>query len=247
MQKLDSISKSDPLVIVATGKYVGEGFDYPRLDTLFLVMPIAWKGTIAQYAGRLHRIYGDKKEVLVYDYVDVHVPVLERMYHKRVKGYAQIDYKAKTETTQLDKINVIFDGKSFMGVFANDLAMASKEIIIVCPYLRKARLEQMLQLLVPKFIDGVTITVVTRHPEDFKAENRQSFESLVKDLNNAGIKIIHKPNIHQKFAIIDQRIVWYGSVNLLSFGSAEESIMRLDSYEIASELLQILYDGVKKT
>jgi phosphatidylserine/phosphatidylglycerophosphate/cardiolipin synthase-like enzyme len=169
------------------------------------------------------------------------------MYHKRVKGYAQIDYKAKTETTQLDKINVIFDGKSFMGVFANDLAMASKEIIIVCPYLRKARLEQMLQLLVPKFIDGVTITVVTRHPEDFKAENRQSFESLVKDLNNAGIKIIHKPNIHQKFAIIDQRIVWYGSVNLLSFGSAEESIMRLDSYEIASELLQILYDGVKKT
>ena len=65
-----------PLVIVATGKYVGEGFDVPRLDTLFLAMPIVWQGTLAQYAGRLHRLYDDKREVRVYDYVDIHVPVL---------------------------------------------------------------------------------------------------------------------------------------------------------------------------
>jgi len=240
MQRLHSIPKEDPLVIVATGKYVGEGFDYPRLDTLFLVMPVAWKGTITQYAGRLHRLYEDKKEVLIYDYVDIHVPVLERMYHKRVKGYAQIGYKAKTETTQLEKINIIFDGKSFMNVFANDIAMASKEIIIVSPFMRKNRLMQMMQLLSPQIINSVNITVVTRHPEDFRAENRQAFEDLSEYLKNAGIKVIHKPNIHQKFTIIDQNIVWYGSVNFLSFGSADESIMRLESYEIASELLGTL-------
>src|SRR3989339_74448 len=240
MQRLHSIPKEDPLVIVATGKYVGEGFDYPRLDTLFLVMPVAWKGTITQYAGRLHRLYEDKKEVLIYDYVDIHVPVLERMYHKRVKGYAQIGYKAKAEITQLEKMNVIYDGRSFINVFSNDIAMSTKEIIIVSPFIRENRLIKMMQLLTPQIINNVNSTVVTRHPEDFRAENRQAFEDLSEYLKNAGIKVIHKPNIHQKFTIIDQNIVWYGSVNFLSFGSADESIMRLESYEIASELLGTL-------
>ena len=77
MEKLYAISEDEPLVIVATGKYVGEGFDYPRLDTLFLALPIAWKGKVAQYAGRLHRNYPGKAEVQIYDYVDIHVPMLE--------------------------------------------------------------------------------------------------------------------------------------------------------------------------
>ncbi|MDI6816022.1 MAG: DEAD/DEAH box helicase family protein, partial [Actinomycetota bacterium] len=84
-----------PLTLVATGKYIGEGFDEPRLDTLFLAMPISWKGTLQQYAGRLHRLYEDKNEVQIYDYVDVHIRMLERMYNKRLKGYASIGYKAK--------------------------------------------------------------------------------------------------------------------------------------------------------
>jgi len=69
------------LTLVATGRYIGEGFDEPRLDTLFLTMPISWKGTLQQYAGRLHRLFEDKKEVQIYDYVDTHVRMLEKMYH----------------------------------------------------------------------------------------------------------------------------------------------------------------------
>ena len=71
-------------MIVATGKYIGEGFDEPRLDTLFLAMPFSWEGTLAQYVGRLHRNYDGKQDVRVYDYVDVHVPMLERMYQNIV-------------------------------------------------------------------------------------------------------------------------------------------------------------------
>nr|WP_312891153.1 DEAD/DEAH box helicase family protein [Clostridium thailandense] len=85
IEKLSSIPKESSMVIVATGKFVGEGFDEPRLDTLFLAMPISWKGTLQQYAGRFHRIYENKNEVQIYDYVDVHVGVLERMYEKRLK------------------------------------------------------------------------------------------------------------------------------------------------------------------
>lgn len=77
-------------MILATGKHVGECFDCPRLDTLFLALPISWKGKVAQYAGRLHRDYPGKAEVQLFDYVDIHVPMLERMYQKRLKGYAPI-------------------------------------------------------------------------------------------------------------------------------------------------------------
>ena len=80
-------------VIVATGRYLGEGFDDSRLDTLFLTMPIAWKGTLAQYAGRLHRLHDAKREVIIYDYIDMSVPVLARMAAKRRVGYQTIGYR----------------------------------------------------------------------------------------------------------------------------------------------------------
>jgi superfamily II DNA or RNA helicase len=83
----------DAQVIVATGKYIGEGFDLPRLDTLFLVLPIAWKGTLAQYAGRIHREADGKQEVTVYDYLDTGLPMLERMFQKREKGYKAMRYQ----------------------------------------------------------------------------------------------------------------------------------------------------------
>jgi superfamily II DNA or RNA helicase len=79
-----------PLIVCATGKYIGEGFDEARLDTLFLTMPISWHGTLAQYAGRLHRLHDEKREVRVYDYIDHSAEMLEKMYHKRLKGYAAI-------------------------------------------------------------------------------------------------------------------------------------------------------------
>ncbi|MDH7512513.1 MAG: hypothetical protein QHH14_06180 [Clostridiales bacterium] len=80
-------------LLIATGKYLGEGFDDARLDTLFLTMPISWKGTLAQYAGRLHRIHFNKKEVRIYDYVDSHVPMLVRMHKRRMKGYKAFGYE----------------------------------------------------------------------------------------------------------------------------------------------------------
>jgi len=79
-------------LVLATGRYLGEGFDDARLDTLFLVMPISWKGTLAQYVGRLHRDHDGKQEVVVYDYVDRAVPVLARMAAKREKEYKALGY-----------------------------------------------------------------------------------------------------------------------------------------------------------
>jgi superfamily II DNA or RNA helicase len=91
--RLAAIPQTEERVIVATGRYLGEGFDDSRLDTLFLTMPIAWKGTLAQYAGRLHRLNDVKREVIIYDYADMRVPVLARMAAKRRVGYQAIGYK----------------------------------------------------------------------------------------------------------------------------------------------------------
>lgn len=79
-------------VIVATGRFIGEGFDDPRLDTLFLALPVSWRGTIAQYVGRLHRLHDGKREVRVYDYADLDVPMLARMFDRRCRGYEALGY-----------------------------------------------------------------------------------------------------------------------------------------------------------
>ena len=92
MQRLEDIPETDERVLIATGRYVGEGFDDARLDTLFLAMPISWKGTLAQYVGRLHRLHAAKREVLVHDYVDAAVPTLRRMSEKRIRGYESLGY-----------------------------------------------------------------------------------------------------------------------------------------------------------
>ena len=91
-EQIASIPDGEERVLIATGRYIGEGFDDARLDTLFLTMPISWRGTLQQYAGRLHRLHDNKKVVRIYDYVDVNLPMLMRMYNKRLKGYKAIGY-----------------------------------------------------------------------------------------------------------------------------------------------------------
>lgn len=85
-------SPQEGRVLLATGRYLGEGFDDPRLDTLFLTLPVSWRGTIAQYAGRLHRLYEGKREVRIYDYADLNVPMFSSMFNRRCRGYEAVGY-----------------------------------------------------------------------------------------------------------------------------------------------------------
>jgi superfamily II DNA or RNA helicase len=89
--------------LLATGRFIGESFDDARLDTLFLALPVAWKGTLVQYAGRLHRTHPSKHEVRVVDYVDNHVPMLARMFEKRLRGYRAMGYQKSETPNNLDQ------------------------------------------------------------------------------------------------------------------------------------------------
>jgi superfamily II DNA or RNA helicase len=93
LEKIGQIPDGEVRIILATGRYLGEGFDYARLDTLFLTLPVSWRGTLAQYAGLLHRLHEAKKDVIIYDYADLGVPVLAKMYKRRCSGYKAIGYE----------------------------------------------------------------------------------------------------------------------------------------------------------
>ncbi len=88
-----NLQQENPRMVLATGRYLGEGFDDDRLDTLFLALPISWKGTLAQYAGRLNRTHREKEQIAIYDYADLDVPMLRRMFERRRRGYRQLGYE----------------------------------------------------------------------------------------------------------------------------------------------------------
>ncbi len=167
------------------------------------------------------------------------------MYNKRLTGYASIGYKVKGDPIEADAIDIIFDKSSFLPVYSNDIVNAAREILIVSPFVTKRRTLQMLKYLEAALENKVRVVVVTRPVEDYKDRDKVALESTINLLKNAGIRVVTKSNIHQKFAVMDQRILWYGSINLLSFGGAEESIMRLNSPNIVIELIRSIdgYDG----
>ncbi len=229
------------MILVATGRYVGEGFDFPRLDTLFLAMPVSWKGTLAQYAGRLHRNYAGKQEVLIYDYVDVRVPMLERMYRKRLSGYAAIGYTVRGDKTAPGSENRIFSQEEYCPVFSEDIRNAQKEILVTSPYLHIAQVKQFLSLIPEK----IRATVVTSDASSFKPEAWEKITRGIKLLEEKGTAVILQPKVYQRYAVIDKNILWYGGINFLGFDKAANGTMRLCSAELAEELQCLIGEDKK--
>ncbi|RPI77902.1 MAG: hypothetical protein EHM45_07480 [Desulfobacteraceae bacterium] len=95
LENLKGLKESTAFVLLATGSLIGEGFDHPPLDTLVPAMPISWKGTLQQYAGRLYRKHAGKQDVHIYDYVEHKHPQLKRMWNKRLRGYQNMGYEVK--------------------------------------------------------------------------------------------------------------------------------------------------------
>ena len=234
--EIAAVPDGAPMIVVATGQYIGEGFDLPRLDTLLLAMPVSWRGLVAQYAGRLHREHAGKRDATIYDYVDVHVGVLERMYQRRLKAYAQIGYCTAPAEGEVTGGNVIFDTGTFARAMRQDFQCARERILIVSPFIRGRRADAVFVWLKPVLASGVSVQIVTRPPDSYRPEAVGAIADCVAHLRKAGVAVTERAAIHQKFVLIDGRLVWYGSLNLLSYGASEESLMRLSSREVADEL-----------
>lgn len=241
MQRLQTIPDSEQLVIVATGKYVGEGFDYPRLDTLFLALPISWKGLLTQYAGRLHREYEGKKDVRIYDYIDIHEPICDSMYIKRLKGYAAIGYKTinTAQPTLFDNIkdipssvseNQIFNGSTFYRPYTSDLTKAKHSIVISSPKLYRTEQNSLVTLLKELAQQGIEILITTA------AENEQT-----AFIQSKGLSVKVKPKLSLYTTIIDKEVVWYGSINTLGYASKDDNMIKVTDIYLANELIEVIH------
>ena len=240
--QMRAVPDAESIVLVAIDKYIGEGFNFSRLDTMMLTMPAAAEGNIEQFAGRLHRDYDTKTEVIIYDYVDSHIRVLEKMYHKRLRTYKKIGYEICNNVIIEKQIaNTIFDIDSYEKVYAKDLLEANKEIIISSPGLNRSKVDAFVKLIKHRQEDGVKLTVITLNPEGYPEEKIQDTKRLVEILKNCGVRIKLQEHMHEHFAIIDEEIVWYGSMNFLSRAKADDNLMRVKSKDVAQELLEISF------
>lgn len=231
LQKLQAIPQTESLAIVATGKYIGEGFDYPRLNTLFLTMPIAWKGNIEQYAGRLHREYDGKSEVQIYDYIDFHVPLCDSMYRKRLKGYSAAGYGKSTENTTSERASkeLIYERDNYETPFHDDLLTAKRSVIIAVPKVRFKYKPAIITTLTDLLHKGLEIAVHIKEDGHNEAA-----------LTNAGIYVNTNTEQTLQCAIIDNSIVWYGNINFFGFTAPTANIIRIPDPKIAQQFTHTL-------
>lgn len=240
LKKIRALEDNNRFVIIATGKLIGEGFDEARLDTLFMAMPIAWKGTIAQYAGRLHRNFEGKEEVLIYDYVDVHIPVLERMYHKRLTAYHSVGYSVRSNGTQFNIDNGIYDEANYFEHVIKDIRNANKNILISSPFLQKKKLNAIKDILVEKYKMGARIVLCIKNLDEFAKKHRIYVAEFVNEIEKAGVQVMQLPKNRYKFMIVDNKIVWYGGIDILGASFNENSLIRLEDEELANELVGVV-------
>ena len=247
VEELESVDASDSLILVGTGSLLGEGFDFPRLDTLFMATPVSGENVVEQYVGRLNRDYEGKENVIVYDYVDSHIPKFDKMYSSRLRAYKKIGYELCVSINgEKQKANAIYDMESYSDVFWKDIAEAKHDVIISSPTLNNEKVKRIILELENKQELGIKATVVTWHPDVYKYGRDDVRMDLLERLRKAGFEIRFVEENCEHFAVIDKEIVWYGSVNLLSKEDAEDNLMRVCSKDIAAELLELTFGKGKE-
>lgn len=216
-------------VIVATESLLGEGFDLSYLDTLLIATPISWDGSITQRAGRLHRSHEGKQRVEIFDYVDLSIPMLARMYQKRLKTYAKLGYEvfAANDNRQAER-NILVRSARAVETLVDDIASASKSIFIAAPYASAACLEKLAAALADAATRGIALEI------SIASTPRDDVKAIFAEMN---VNYLIKAEGRLCASVIDEETVWYGAIPLLAFPKKEDCSIRFKSSEVAAELL----------
>lgn len=242
VEELNKVDNSDSLILVGTGSLLGEGFDFPRLDTLFMATPVSGENVVEQYVGRLNRDYDGKENVIVYDYVDSHIPKFDKMYSARMKAYKKIGYELCVNMDgEKQKANAIYDIENYAETYWKDLEEANSAVVVSSPRLNNQKVDRIIKILGKRRELGVKVTIVTWHPDAYKYGKDDVRMELMERLRKAGFEIRLVEESCEHYAVIDNESVWYGSVNLLSKEDAEDNLMRVCSKDIAAELLEMTF------
>lgn len=235
MADFKNIPAEERFAVVATGDYMGEGFDDDRFDAMLLATPVSWKGLIVQYAGRLHREHEGKQEVLIYDYVDARVPMFDAMYRKRLKEYAALAYEVRMMEQEEGAVAEFFDGKTQTKRFAKDIEEAQSSVSIQSPFAsprKVALLENALHSAVGR---GVVVHIRVENLGEV-SRYRKDAENAIAALEGCGCVVEAVSDKMTNVTVIDEKIVWYGEVNHLSFNKSDAMCLRFESVAVAQEL-----------
>lgn len=216
-------------IIVATESLLGEGFDLSYLDTLLIATPISWDGSITQQAGRLHRSHEGKRRVEIFDYVDLSIPMLARMYQKRLKIYAKLGYEvyAAKDASQAEA-NILIDSSHFLETLNKDIVNATKNVFIAAPYASSTCLTKLKDSLTSSMTRGIGIEIIVA------STPRDDAKAVFAEM---GIGYSVKTEGRLCAAVVDEETVWYGTIPLLAFPKKEDCSIRFKSSEVAAELL----------
>ena len=210
---LDNLDEDEKVLIISTGKYIGEGFDLTRLDTLFVTMPIKWEGTLQQYVGRLHRESDNKKEVHVYDFVDLKIGIFERAFNIRLSKYHKLYYLGERKEEE----QIIFSRKDYYKTLINDFVKAKTNVSFFISFGYEDAIYSFLKYI------NVPLDIYT-HLE-FKFNENQ----LVK---------VHFKKVSLNLILIDEKIIYFGDLNPFMFKKdEEESLLRIIDSKYAKSLV----------
>lgn len=216
-------------IIVATESLLSEGFDLSYLDTLFIATPISWDGSVTQQVGRLHRSHEGKQQVEIFDYIDLSIPMLARMYQKRLKTYAKLGYEIySAEDSEQPDYNILIEPANAIEALIKDITGATKSAFIAASYASAACLTKLTTTLAGAAARGITLEVYVASPP------RDDAKAIFAEMN---VDYSVKAKGRLCAAVIDEETVWYGTIPLLAFPKKEDRSIRFKSNEVAAEFL----------
>lgn len=227
--------------IVATESYLGEGFDLPSLEALFLATPVSYDGRLIQEAGRLHRTHAGKTSVTVFDYVDASIPQLCRSYKRRLKTYVFLGYEVATEGDSSDEMvaGSFVTVQSCFRTLSSDIRAAKRSVVICAPFVSHNLIEALgseLRATSERGIDNMVV-ICREEPSEDDGDRRRLYQQASDDLRLAGCSVAFDARAPRGLAVFDEEIVWYGDLPLLGFPRKEDCSIRFHSPEVAADLL----------
>lgn len=233
IDKVRNFSENEKFILLATSKLLGEGFDLPSLKTLFLVLPISDESRIEQYTGRIHRNVEGKDIVKVYDYVDVHIPMLEAMFHKRLKQYQKEGYFLQEHNQLVEVSQLMFDGQSYKKTFLEDIKAAKKDIIIMNSHYELSKIKSYFDILQEKVHQNIQLYAALNH-------NDRKNDEVVQYIEGMGATIVScDRSLH--FVVIDNTIVWYSNVDYFGKAKKDSLSTRFEDAFLASEIVEFIH------
>lgn len=266
LERLAGVPVDERLAVVATGSYIGEGFDQKRLDTLLLAAPVSVEAAVTQYVGRLHRDNDGKREVRVYDYIDVTVPMAASMYRKRLKAYMAQGYEpllseeVRTDAMRQAKTTALMERKSTLGdsehgnpmdigkvtpvitvagflkTFRDDIEHCSRTMTVQAGYLSERAIKQVDDAMLKAVGRGVTVDVTVRLASTATPASRKRTERNMDRLRALGCTV-HAVESCSGFVVLDDSLVWFGTIEPLGNPKTDDCSLRFVDAAIAQRLL----------